>query len=294
MHEGGETLIGLFMAFVGEVEGDHGGFELGVPQVALDETRVHARFEQMGGGGMSESMDGDTGFGDAGALFGCAEGALHTGATHREGRRRTWRVIAPGGRKEPGGVTMGFPVGAEQRECLGGQGDIPVLGALSTMPMDLEALPVNIGDLKVQGFMEPEAQARDRGEGDLVMHGGCGRQEPPDLLHTEDGRETVGGLRANKCEGVPVALEDVLGEEADATVADTPGRWGEAIDVFAVETVVRQFLFRDAVGCCVVELGQQADFPEIGCLRPFALATKLKRSDHLLTQWGHERSPSMS
>jgi hypothetical protein len=126
------------------------------------------------------------------------------------------------------------------------------------------------------------------------MQGGGGRQEPPDLLHTEDGRETVGSVRANECEGVPVALEDVLVEETDATVADTHRRGGQAIDVCAGEQVVLQFLFRAAVGGFVVELGQQTDFPEIGCLSPFALATELKRGDHLLTQGGHERSPFIS
>jgi hypothetical protein len=44
----------------------------------------------------------------------------------------------------------------------------------------------------------------------------------------------------------------------------------------------------------VVELGQQADFPDIGGLSPFALATELKRCDHVLTQWGHELSPFVS
>ena len=89
MHEGVEALVGLFMPFVGEVEGDHRGFELGVPQVALDEPGVHASFEQMGGVGMPQGMDGDAHCGDPGPVFGCAEGALDTGATHRGGRRRT-------------------------------------------------------------------------------------------------------------------------------------------------------------------------------------------------------------
>ena len=47
----------------------------------------------------------------------------------------------------------------------------------------------------------------------------------------------MGGLRAQEREGVPVALEDVLREEADATVAEAQGRWGEAVDVFAVQEV---------------------------------------------------------
>jgi hypothetical protein len=100
------------MPFVGEVEVDHRGFELGMPQVALDEPGVDTGFEQMGGVGMSQGMDGDAHFRDPGTVFGGAEGALDTGATHGRERRRTLLVITPRGRKEPGLVTMGFPVGS--------------------------------------------------------------------------------------------------------------------------------------------------------------------------------------
>jgi hypothetical protein len=56
VHEGVDALIGIFMAFVGEVEVHHRGFELGVPQVALDEPGMHAGFQQMGGVGMPERI----------------------------------------------------------------------------------------------------------------------------------------------------------------------------------------------------------------------------------------------
>jgi hypothetical protein len=203
-------------------------------------------------------------------------------------------MIPPGGRKEPGGVTMGFPGGAEQREGLGGQGDVAVLGALPSMDVALEALPVNSGDLQGQGFMESESQARDGGEVDLMVEG-CGRlEEPPDLLDTAHGRETVGVLRAHERQGVPVALEDVLREEADTAGAETQRRGGEAIDVFPVQKGVLKLLFRDAVGGCVVELREQADFPDRGLFGALALATELQCSNHLLTQWGHEISPFVS
>jgi hypothetical protein len=67
-------------------------------------------------------------------------------------------VIAPGGRKEPGGVTMGFPVRAEQWEGILRQGDVPVFGPLAAVDMDLEALAIDVGDLQEEGFMEPEAK----------------------------------------------------------------------------------------------------------------------------------------
>ncbi len=162
-------------------------------------------------------------------------------------------LIAPGGGKEPGRVPRGFPGGAEQREGLCGQGDLAVLGALASMDLDLEALPVNIGDVKGEGFVEPEAQARDGGEGDLVVHR-CGRrEEPPDLLDTEDGWQPVVGWCAQERQGVPVALEHVLREEAETPGADAHGRWSKAIDVVAVQEGVLQLLCSDAVGGLVGE-----------------------------------------
>jgi hypothetical protein len=147
---------------------------------------------------MSEGRDGHTCFGDAGSLCGGAESALDTGPTHGRGRSRTLLVIAPGGRKEPGLMTMGFPGGAEQSQRLCGQGDVPVFGALATVDMDLEALAIDVRDLQEEGFMEPKSQAIDGGEVDLIVEG-CGRLEkPPGLLHTEDGWETVCGWRAHE------------------------------------------------------------------------------------------------
>jgi len=47
---------------------------------------------------------------------------------------------------------------------------------------------------------------------------------------------------------VPVAREDVLREEADATVADAHGSWGEAVDIFPVQEGVLKRLFGEQVG----------------------------------------------
>src|SRR5262249_31413217 len=152
----------------------------------------------MGGVGMPQGMDSDAYFGDPGPVFGDTEGALDTRPTHWVGGHRAVLLIAPGGGKEPGRVPVGFPIGAEQSERIFGQGDVPVLGTLPTMDMDLEALPVNIGDLERKGFMEPEAQAIDGSEVDVVVEGGSRLEEPSNLLHTEDGGETVGSLRAQE------------------------------------------------------------------------------------------------
>jgi hypothetical protein len=259
-------------------------------QGALKQAGIPASFEQRGGLRMAEGMDGDAPCGEPRPWCCGAEGALDPGATHRGSRRRPLGMIPPGGGTEPGGVPMGLPGGAEQRAGLGGQGDVPVFGAFPTMDMDLEALALDVRDLEGEGCMEPEAQARDGGEVRLVVEGGRGREESLALLHTEDGGEPVCGLHAKEREGVPVALEDVLGEEAAAAGADAHGRWGEAIDVFPVQEIALQLLCGDTVRGCVVALGQQADFPDRGFLSPFALATELESRKHVLTQGGHTMS----
>ncbi len=255
---------------------------------------MHAGFEPRRGVGMPEGRDGHAGCGDPGTVCGSAEGALDTGAPQGRGSRRAVLLIAPSGGQEPGRVTGGFPGGAEQSEGLFGPGDVPVFGARAAVDMALEALAIDGGDVQGEGCMEPESSAGDSGAGDLVVQGGGGREEPPDLLHTEDGGETVGGVRAHEREGVPVARADVLREEAEATRAEAHGRWGEAVDVFPVEEGVLQLLCGEQVGRCAIALSEQAYCTDRGVLGPLSLTTALQCGNHVLTQWGHELSPVVS
>jgi hypothetical protein len=41
----------------------------------------------------------------------------------------------------------------------------------------------------------------------------------------------------------------------------------------------------------MVELSEQAYFPDRGFLSPFAFATEVEGRHHVLTQWAHEISP---
>ena len=102
------------------------------------------------------------------------------------------------------------------------------------------------------------------------------------------------GLRPNQRQSVPIPLEDVLIEEADATVADAHGSWGEAIDVFAVQEGVLECWFGEQVRRFARELSQQASLTDISLLSPFSLTTALQCSNHVLTQRGHEMSPFVS
>ena len=81
-------------------------------------------------------------------------------------------LIPPGGGAKPGLVPVGFPGGTEQREGLGGPRDVAVCDARAAVDMDLEDGVTASGDLQEEGFLEPEGQARDRREVDLVVEKG--------------------------------------------------------------------------------------------------------------------------
>jgi hypothetical protein len=101
--------------------------------------------------------------------------------------------------------------------------------------------------------VEPQSQAIDGGAGDLIVWGG-GLEETPNFCNTEDGGKAVCGWRSNQGQSVPITLEEVLVEEAEATGAEAHGSWGEAIGVFAVQEGGLEFRFGDHLGRFAIEL----------------------------------------
>ena len=53
LHDLIDQLTGILLPFLGKVEIDHGGFELGMAHVALDDPQVDSGFEEMGGIGVA-------------------------------------------------------------------------------------------------------------------------------------------------------------------------------------------------------------------------------------------------
>ncbi len=73
----------IFLALIRAVKIDHGGFESRMTQVLLNYPEIDARFEQMGGIGMPEGMDGDPSLSDSCGIPGLPEGPLDTVNGHR-------------------------------------------------------------------------------------------------------------------------------------------------------------------------------------------------------------------
>ncbi len=79
-------------------------------------------------------------------------GGLNAARQERVGGEALTRP-APG-RKEPGGMPMGAPVGAEEGEQGRREGDVAVLTAFARLDMDDHAGTVDLGDAQVDAFAE--------------------------------------------------------------------------------------------------------------------------------------------
>ena len=200
------------------MEIDHGGFELGMAHVSLDDPQVDSGFEKMSGIGVAQGMNGDSLFSDSCSNLGPAEGALDTALGH--GRRSVLcsiTVSAKGGEEEAR-VAVGHPIAAEQIEGRLGKRDVAILGALAAVDMDHHAGGIDIGDFEVETFMESQAAGIDGGKIGIILGGFDLGQNASGFFNAKNGRESSFILGSEDSEDVPVSLEDVFVEEAYAAI----------------------------------------------------------------------------
>jgi hypothetical protein len=171
LHQVIDQLAGVFLALLGEVQIEHGGFELGMAHVALDDAQVDAGFEEVGGVGMAQRVYGNSLFSDAGIKLGATKGALDTALGHGSLSLFCTSATSTESREEQAGVAVGEPVAAQEMESRLGQREVAILGALATVDMDHHALTVDVGDFEVQAFVKAQATGVHGGQIDVVVEG---------------------------------------------------------------------------------------------------------------------------
>lgn len=291
-HDGVNELGGVLLPLLGEVQIDHGRFQIRVAHVPLDGPEVHPRFQQMGGIAVAQGVNRDRALVDAGRNHGLPEGSLHAGGSHRRGGSRR-RLMASADRgEEERGVAVGHPVLPEQSQRRLGEGNVAILGPLAAVDVDHQTGAVDVGDLQVQPLLQPESTGVDRGEEGVVVEGADTAQRPADLLDAQDGREFPLPLRPQELEERPVSLQHLLEEEPDPRVADPQGGGGPPAHVPPVQEVRLQGIRRDLVRCLVLELDKHPHGACVCLLGALPLAVQLQGLDHAVVPLGlHVDSP---
>jgi len=260
--------------------------------VSLDDAQIDSCFEKMSGIGVAEGMNGDGFLVDTGSDLGTPEGALDTTLGHGRGSLLGSITSSAKSREEETRMVVGGPIASEQMEGGKGEREVAVLGPLSPVDMDHHAGGVDIGDFEMETFVKSQSAGIDGGEIGVILEGMDLGKNTSDFFTAENGREASLGLSTEDSEDVPVSLEDVLEEEANAAIADAHGIGGPVINVLAVEEIVLEFLFADLIGGFAIELGEHANGAGVGLLSPFPLAVELKSLDRsVIPLCLHDTSP---
>ena len=112
LHHVIDQLAGLFVTLLGEVKIEHGGFELGMAHVTLDDAQVNSGFEEMGGVGMAQGVYGNSLFTDCGIKLGAAKGALDTAFGHRSLSLLCSIAVSAKSWEEKMGMAVSSPIAA--------------------------------------------------------------------------------------------------------------------------------------------------------------------------------------
>ena len=89
------------------------------------------------------------------------------------------------------------------------------------MHVNAHPITVDVADLQIQGFMEPETTCVDSGQIGFVL--GCTNRmkDSPNLVNAEHGWQSLFTFCMYKCQGVSVTFKYIDKEEFDTAVADT-------------------------------------------------------------------------
>ena len=199
----------------------------------------------MSGIGVAEGVNGDSFFSDSGSNLGPAEGTLDTALGHGKLSLLCSITVSTKGGEEEARMTVGEPIAAEQMEGGLRERHVAIFGALPTVDMDHHAGGIDIGDFEVETFMESQAAGIDGGKIGVILEGFDLGKNGSDFFTAENSRKASFGLGTEDSEDVPVSLEDVFEEEADAAIADAHGIGGPVINVLPVEEIVLKFLLGD-------------------------------------------------
>ena len=127
--------------------------------------------------------------------------------------------------------------------------------------MDHHALggAVDVGDLQIHGFLQPETTGVGRAQEGVVLRSLDAGKDAAHLLDTEYGGKSSFVLSSEEPRDVPISFEDVLKKEADPAVADAHRIGRPLVDVFAMEEILLELFLAHAIGSLCVEFTEHTD-----------------------------------
>ena len=265
-HEAFEPFLVLGLTEAGQVRIDDGGRRTLVAEVDLDLAQVLALLQKMRRVGMAQRVHMGILL-DAALLQGQSKSPLERAAAHRfVGRGGTLAMMAFG-RKEPDGIAMSFPEGAQMFEGACWQGDITVAIAFAGADVQEHPSGINVGNPQMQTLTQTQSAGVKSDQGDpLVQSGGTG-EDLANLLGGEDNGQFEPGLSANQFQfrrpGSPQAF---LPKQFNGAKGLGGSLAGNLLDALQIDEILAQLLGADQVWSDLEILSPLANTGQISLL----------------------------
>jgi hypothetical protein len=202
--------------------------------------------------------------------------ALNGGFAHGLGGIFCLQMVFPFGRKDPSRVSMSLPILSHRDQSRFGKGDVAILGSLSTVDVNEHASGIDIFDLKMKSFLEPESEHVDDGKEAEHRRLLDDLQEDKDFRDRKDDRQFQLRLDAHELQDRPIARASELKEPLDPVLSDVDGTWLPLELVLDVEQVVSDIVLGSRVGITLKKLGEFSDSSSVGFLSSFGESIKLE------------------
>jgi hypothetical protein len=299
-HDGVDLFDRRFFSDGGDVDVEHGGSQVLVTHVLLNELEADAGFEQMGCVAVPQRVRRD-----AAVLLielvedGCDD-PLNRRLAHGMIGRGSQLMVASLGGENPDWVSMGGPVLSQRIERRNWEWDKPVLSSFATMDMDKHAFGIDIGSLQMKSFLEAQSHAIDGCK--EAVHGRFfdELQERMDFARGDDGGQFQFGFDACELENGPIFWASDPEEEFQGLLGDVDSAGSPLLGIDDVEQVFSELIFGSEFGVVSDELGKTLDGTGIRLLSARELATKLEILFESIDDWvgrqrrigiGHRRTP---
>jgi len=193
-----------------EMEIQRSRLDISMSEQMLDLQNVGPLIEQMGREAVAERMNGCVLI-QTGSMKGLFENGLDRPYGSRLRVRHT--------RKQPVGGAAAFPVLAKEEQIVKGQDGAAVLVAFGLADEDAHVAAVDVGNLEMRSFADPEAGSVDGGENGPVLEVGSGGKQKTDITRRKNGGEKSILLHPGDVLHVPFSAEDRLIEKLDGAVS---------------------------------------------------------------------------
>ena len=186
----------------GQMRVDAGGGGRAVAQPLLDQAQVDAGFQQLRGPRMTQRVHGSA-LVKAAIFERGVEGLLDAALGHRLSRLRQVDVVTTFGGKEQHGIAMCLPVVAQQLQRAFGQRHVTIFRAFAVADVNHQAGAVDVGDLQISAFLQPQAAGVDGLETNLVARQSEARENLAHLFLAEDDRQFLFPAPDERCRRWP-------------------------------------------------------------------------------------------